>query len=50
MDFMKAFDKLWREGLLFKFIGYQKKEHWFSVIENKYDSIKSCIVKVAEQI
>ena len=43
IDFEKAFDKVWREGLFYKLMLNNINGKMYNVIINMYDSIKSCI-------
>ena len=43
IDFEKAFDKVWREGLFYKMMLNKINGKMYNVIINMYDSIKSCI-------
>jgi hypothetical protein len=43
IDFEKAFDKVWREGLFYKMMLNNINGKMYNVIINMYDSIKSCI-------
>jgi len=42
IDYVKAFDKIWRDGLWYKLVKYGIKGKILSVIENMYKGIKSC--------
>ena len=43
IDFSKAFDQVWRSGLLFKVINLGISRKCFNVIFNMYQNIKSCV-------
>ena len=43
IDFEKAFDTVWREGLFYKMMLNNINGKMYNVIINMYDSIKSCI-------
>ena len=43
IDFSKAFDQVWRSGLLFKVINLGISGKCFNVIFNMYQNIKSCV-------
>ena len=43
VDFRKAFDTVWREGLWTKLLKSEIKGKIFKVIYNMYDGIKSCV-------
>lgn len=43
IDFEKAFDKVWRDGLFHKLLQNGINGKMYNVIHNMYDNIKSCI-------
>lgn len=43
IDFEKAFDKVWREGLYYKLLLHNINGKMYNVIFNMYSNIKSCI-------
>ena len=44
IDYVKAFDKIWRQGLWYKLKQYNIKGKILAVIQSMYSSIKSCII------
>ena len=44
IDYEKAFDKIWRDGMWYKLMKYGIKGKILSVIENMYKGIKSCVI------
>ncbi len=44
IDYEKAFDKVWREGLWYKLVKENIKGKILNVIRNMYDNIKSCVM------
>ena len=43
VDFNKAFDTVWRKGLLYKLAGHGVGEKFFHVIKSMYKKTNSCI-------
>ena len=43
IDFQKAFDSVWRTGLLAKLLKYNITGKVLLVVKNMYDNIKSCV-------
>ena len=44
VDFEKAFDTVWRDGLWYKLLLNNMNGHMYNVISNMYKGTKSCIV------
>ena len=44
VDYEKAFDKIWRDGLWYKLVMHGIKGKVLDVIKNMYKSIKSCVL------
>lgn len=43
VDFRKAFDSIWHQGLLYKLLKYQIGGKFFDVISNMYSNSKCCV-------
>ena len=43
IDFEKAFDKVWRDGLWFKLLLNNMNGNMYNIIVNMYSGTKSCI-------
>ena len=43
VDFSKAFDSVWRNGLFYKLIKYGADNSWVKLIKNMYEKTKQCI-------
>lgn len=44
VDYKKAFDMVWREGLWYKLVKEKVNGKIFNVIRNMYDNIRSCVM------
>lgn len=43
VDFQKAFDRVWREGLNYKLIKFGVAGKVYNVLQSMYESVKSCV-------